>query len=154
MGDAAAHIRITPVAEADREHLRRMLRVYLEELGADPEYPYLDLYWTEPQRHAYWIQVRDNVVGFALVRRLANGMAEVAEFFIQPAARRQGLGRAAAMALFATHPGRWQIRSFPGNRGSETFWEKSVPSDAQRLKDERGSSFVFTAGAAVKPEPS
>lgn len=149
MGRAAVYPALVPVAEADRVRLAFMLQEYLQELGAGSEYPYLDLYWRERDRHAYWIAVSDQVVGFALVRRVGAGIHEVAEFFVRKPWRRHGVGQAAAMTLFAAHPGCWQVRSYPSSAASHAFWTTAVPTSAHRVRDEQSSVFSFTVGAAL-----
>ncbi|MEJ8840456.1 GNAT family N-acetyltransferase [Ramlibacter sp. AN1133] len=149
MVDAAAQLVVATVPEVDRVLLASMLRDYLEELGAESKYPYLDLYWRESGRYAYWIKVSGDIAGFALIRQTEGGTNEVAEFFVGGPWRRRGVGRAAAKALFAAHHGLWQVRSYPLSPASESFWEKVVPSNAQRVRDEQCSVFFFTVGAAV-----
>ena len=137
------------VAECQRASLRSMLKVYLAELGAESEYPYFDLYWSEGGRYPYWIKLSDHIVGFALVRRAQGAIAEMAEFSVSKPWRRAGVGLAAARMLFSAHPGPWKVRTFPLNEASEAFWQKAVPVDAQQTKDGQSSVFHFTVGANV-----
>lgn len=125
------------------------LQEYLKELGGESEYPYFDLYWRERGRYAYWIKVSGCIAGFALVRRSATGVTEIAEFSVDEPWRRRGVGQIAARALFDAHPGSWQVQSFPLDGASEAFWMKAVPPDAQRVKNETNSVFLFDVGAAV-----
>ena len=140
-GDAAE---VVPVAHADGTALRAMLQGYLAEIGAAPEYPYFDLYWSEGGRYPYWIKTSGQIVGFALIRRLAADIMEIAEFFVSVPWRRRGIGRAAARALFAAHPGSWLVRTLPMNSNSQAFWTKAVPSGAQQTSDGPRSVISFT----------
>ncbi|MDF3935796.1 GNAT family N-acetyltransferase [Pseudomonas citronellolis] len=126
---------MTPRVEVQRASLAQepllaaMLPGYLHELGVDCDlYPYLALYWVEEGRHPYLIRVDGQVAGFALVRRLSEqGLWELAEFYVAGALRRRGVGRSAAWALFAEHPGAWQLNVLTGNRDALAFWLRVVP---------------------------
>lgn len=109
--------------------LSAMLPGYLRELGVESGlYPYLALYWLEPGRRPYLIRVDGQVAGFALVRALERpGLHELAEFYVGQAFRRQGVGRAAAWALFEGQPGDWQLNVLAGNRSALAFWLRVVP---------------------------
>ncbi|MFT4192777.1 MAG: GNAT family N-acetyltransferase [Comamonas sp.] len=101
-----------------------MLTEYLSELGADTNYPYLHLYWKEAERIPYLFRIRDELIGFGLVRTIGCRAYEMAEFWIKNRHRRNGIGRTAATALFETQPGEWSVSSYPGSIGSEIFWRK------------------------------
>jgi predicted acetyltransferase len=149
MNQAIAQPAITRVVEGERVRLRRMLKTYLAELGVESAYPHFDLYWREDGRYPYWIEVGESNVGFALVRQMENGACEVAEFYIEPSWRRQGVGAHAAKALFAAHPGSWQVCTFPLSPSSQAFWAKAVPFGAQRQIRDQRSVFLFTVANAV-----
>lgn len=102
--------------------LRVLLQEYLVELGAGTDYPCLHLYWEEAGREPYLFVVEGLVVGFALVREVEGRVREMAEFWVAPAHRRLGVGRAAALQLFRTHPGEWVVSSYPGSAAAEMFW--------------------------------
>lgn len=148
MSDTTVQSHLALVAEADQPRLLESLQAYLTELGAESDYPHFELYWRERSRYPYWIKVAGNDVGFALVRRREDGVFEVAEFYVAAHWRRKGVGLASAKALFATHPGSWEIASFPRNRISAAFWAKAVPPGAQQFKDTERSVFSFTVGDA------
>jgi predicted acetyltransferase len=86
---------------SQRPLLAAMLSDCLRELGADGDYPYLPLYWREVGRYPYLMLSDRQTAGFALVRRLDSATVEMAEFYIKPEWRRNGLGQRAAHSLFA-----------------------------------------------------
>ncbi|BEM13977.1 hypothetical protein SM14VA7_18030 [Serratia marcescens] len=76
---------------SQRPLLAAMLSDCLRELGADGDYPYLPLYWREVGRYPYLMLSDRQTAGFALVRRLDSATVEMAEFYIKPKWRRNGL---------------------------------------------------------------
>jgi predicted acetyltransferase len=147
-------MRLQRVAIAEQSELAAAMRRYLAELmdidghqneALNLDYPYLPLYFIEPEREAYWIEEEDARVGFALINRhvfLRSGAWSVSEFYVVPASRRKGLGRQAVAALLALHPGVWEIGILPGNRAALTFW-------ANVLKDCSGRLEQFSPGTVV-----
>lgn len=135
-------VTIVPAALSQRAALARLLQACLAELGEPAGYPYLNLYWIEPDRHPYLLRVGAAVVGLALVRRV-EGVTEMAEFYVEPQARRRGIGRAAAHRLFERHPGPWHVRSLPGSRAAERFWRSVVPAGAQASREVGQLVFSF-----------
>jgi len=80
--------------------------------------PYLD----DPDRRTYLIEDGGPPLGFAFVSRLAEGPLLMSEFFVVRAARRTGVGRAAALEVLGCHPGRWEIPFQEENPGAARFW--------------------------------
>ena len=145
---------------ADRELLYRLLQYSLYEesahdgnvMGPDGlfEYPWFDLYFTDPDREAYLIRARagGEVLGFIMVntvlRRVASGHS-VAEFLVLPAWRRRGVGRAAARACFQAHPGTWEVGPSLGSEAAFIFWEKTIAGwtgSSPRLEED---VFIFSS---------
>ncbi|HGH4788793.1 TPA: GNAT family N-acetyltransferase [Serratia marcescens] len=81
---------------AQRPLLAAMLSDCLRELGVDGDYPYLSLYWREAGRYPYLMLSDRQTAGFALVRRIDSATVEMAEFYIKPEWRRNGMGQRAA----------------------------------------------------------
>ena len=46
------------------------------------------------------------------------------DFFVVRGVRRQGIASELARALFARHPGRWEIAFQAGNPGAPEFWRR------------------------------
>lgn len=67
-------------------------------------------------------------VGFALVH-LVGEVSRMRAFFVVPAARRGGLGRALAADVIARHPGAWEIPFQRDNAAAARFWRR-VATDA------------------------
>jgi predicted acetyltransferase len=94
-------------------------------------YPYLDSYWNMPERYPFLIRAAGRLVGFTLVNRYSrlhdpfDGHA-VAEFFILRKYRRRGVGRSAAMQLFARFPGKWEVASSATNVPAQAFWRSTI----------------------------
>lgn len=113
--------------------LAAMLPDYLQELGADVDYPHLSHYWRENGRYPYLILNQEQPAGFALVRTLdLTPTMEMAEFYITKPCRKYGIGKSAVRALFRLHPGHWQLSVLADNPGGLAFWLSVVPPTAYR----------------------
>ncbi|CAI0709075.1 GNAT family N-acetyltransferase [Serratia ficaria] len=126
------NILLQAASRAQQPLLAAMLPDYLGELGADIDYPYLPLYWREAGRYPYLIFNERQPVGFALVRMRDPEVREMAEFYVTRPWRKYGVGQSAARALFALHPGRWQLSVLADNPGALAFWLSLMPPDAYR----------------------
>lgn len=91
-------------------------------------YKYLDNYFTDNDRYAYFIHCDSKLAGFALIRQ--NPKCErlvdwsVAEFFVIYNYRRQGVATEAVRQLFDIHKGYYHINYHMKNIASELFWNK------------------------------
>jgi predicted acetyltransferase len=79
----------------------------------------------------FLIRADEQLVGFALVGRESRRQAffdgyTVADLFIKRCCRRQGFGRAAAIALFDRFPGPWEVSSCALNVPGQIFWRGVV----------------------------
>jgi predicted acetyltransferase len=128
---------LVAASEADREILANLLQFELHDLsefepqdvGADGRfsYDYLATYFEDdPARKAWLIYSAETVIGFALARLLPTDEWSIAEFFVLRAYRRQGVGRAAARAVLATHPGPWVVEFVPQDEAAAGFWRRVV----------------------------
>ena len=115
-------ITVEPAPRAAMQVVAAMVGDYLDALGVAVPIARASvlLYWDEVGRWPSLIRVRGVIAGFALVRGLAPGSFELAEFSVLPAYRRQGVGRAAAAAVFARFPRHWRLRAVPG---AGQFWD-------------------------------
>jgi predicted acetyltransferase len=72
------------------------------------------------------------------------------EFFVARHYRREGVGRAAALAAFRAHPGRWELAVARRNTPARAFWrgvaaEAAFGEVAERdQNDARWDGFVLT----------
>lgn len=125
-------VSLQPVTLDQKELLRKMLKVYEQELTGedDPgDYKYLDSYWEKENRKPYFIKVNKTISGFALVNRHTLIQKEgynLAEFYIRKEFRNQGIGKKAAYKLFDMFPGKWEIREMNSNPKAQAFWNKVI----------------------------
>jgi putative acetyltransferase len=147
-------ITIEPAAEMHRTSVQTMLHDYLFELGASVVYPYLELYWREDGRFPYLIRIDSETAGFALVRKNEGDFFEVAEFCVLAHFRHMGVGSAAAAAIFSAHPGKWEVRSFPGNAAAAAFWEHTITAcagDARNTIENDVPVYRFFVSSGIPP---
>jgi predicted acetyltransferase len=129
-------VSVAPAGQSARPLLGNLMQLYLHDLSEFTnervsesgiyEYAYLDLYWTEPERHPFVISVGDEVAGFALVREIAPQLYELAEFFVLRSFRGRCVGEQAAVALFRRFPGTWQVAQEDANLPAQAFWRKVI----------------------------
>lgn len=104
----------------------RERRAEFGEDGRYPLYPPLVRYWTEPDRECFLIRADGQIAGFALLDREGHSGLPVdwnmGEFFVARHYRREGVGRAAALAAFRAHPGRWEVAVARRNAPAQAFW--------------------------------
>jgi predicted acetyltransferase len=127
--------------------IRAMMTPYLYELTpqALPVYPRLGLYWEDRNRLPYLIRVGGDDAGFALVRHHADtGFHEMAEFYVAPEHRRQGIGRAAARALLDRHPGWWHLQVLDDNAPAQAFWRDVMPPPVHAVHRQSSNGRRFT----------
>lgn len=134
---AEHEITLTPAVENDKNTLSRLLRDYAIELlpyGNNPQeevqdYKYLPDYFTDPERSAFLIKVSNEVAGFVLVNThtLMEPQAHsIAEFYVVPAFRHDGVGRDAAVLAFKKFPGRWEVAQMKANQPAIAFWRRII----------------------------
>jgi predicted acetyltransferase len=137
----SVEVKVIPISERERPVLRRLIDLYVydfsEFMGLDVEedgrfaFHELSPYWTDPWRHPFFARVNGKLAGFVLVHdrsRLsgADGVHDMAEFFILRKYRRQGLGEQVAREIFDRFPGAWEIRQQPSNAGALAFWRRVI----------------------------
>ena len=130
------NVALVSVDEKHKQVLANLVQFYrydfsaIRDLELSPHgtypYRYLDHYFVEAAREALFILADGRLAGFALMRRLPQGVNQVAEFFVLRARRRHGVGRAAARALFQRFPGRWQLEFDNANSAAASFWPAVV----------------------------
>jgi len=94
-------------------------------------YKYLDYYWTEENRYAYFIVVNGKLAGFVMVIDMpeiegTEADFQISEFFVMYKYRRSGVGKNAFFQVLDKHKGRWQLRRHPKNIASVYFWDKAI----------------------------
>lgn len=146
-------LRVERLRIGEHAALRRLYDAYLQELvsfGASYrrrkdgswEYRPPDARWG-PDHLPYWLKpgaehevllfrMGGKVVGFAMIGlRGATWMSPrmdacISEFYVVPAARRRGVGEAAARRILRRWRGRWEISEVAGNAPAIAFWRKTL----------------------------
>ncbi|GCF09433.1 GNAT family N-acetyltransferase [Dictyobacter arantiisoli] len=91
------------------------------------DYPYLDHYWTDPDRYPFLIRVERKLAGFVFVQKIPETDSyTMAEFFVLRKYRHQGLGQLVAHQVFDMFPGHWKVRQDIENTAAQAFWRKVV----------------------------
>ena len=155
-------VEVSAVQETEKPCFSAILRVYLSELfvfsgekiaNRTFDYRHLDAYWIEPDRWPFWIISDGRICGFALVRRREDSVFEMAEFYVDPASRRGGVGSKAAMLLFRRFSGKWCVSAFAENSVAVMFWRNLAKEfdSAERFAGNRvEQTFDTSRGAAGK----
>ena len=129
-------IRLQTVRAEDRELLWNILQKYLyeltqyypDEMDEHGNYPYgyFDACFTDPERKALFIYHDETLVGFALIHPYSaighQPDYTMAEFSIFPPYRRKHYAVDAAHSIFATYPGKWEIKYHEKNTGAKKLW--------------------------------
>ena len=135
------NVELRPVLYEEKAILANLLEKYCYEFSQYDNndvnqlglygYKYLDYYWTEENRWAYFIIAGGKLAGVALV----NDYPEIpgsetdfslAEFFVLYKYRRQGIGKKAFFTVLDRHKGNWQLMRHPKNIASVHFWNKAI----------------------------
>ncbi len=138
-------IREVRSSQPDRDWIERSYREYLGDLSAGHTgvFPSLTVTghsvrellagWYRDERSVPFVILREQEpAGFALVQReLATrpGTApqfRLSEFFVSEQYRRRGVGRGAALLLFARYAGDWVVAEQARNAGSVQFWRRVI----------------------------
>ena len=163
VGEHEMDIRLVEAPESQSGVIGTLLQEYLRQLSAFTEmrtdeqgsfpYPYLNLYWEEPGRIPYMIEVDGLTAGFALIREVINECASphmsIAEFYIVPAYQRKGVGKKVFSMIIGLHQGNWQLSVYRNNQAGLLFWRHVFKEYALDTFEEDGSgdriSFSFIA---------
>lgn len=139
--DREVHVELQPARLEEKPALRQLLELYSYDFSefSDDEvdehglfgYPYLDHYWTEPDRYPFLVRVNGQLAGLALVR-MASYFPDrassicIAEFFVMRRYRRRGVGTRVAKLLFEHFHGHWEIAQTVQNVAAQAFWRKVI----------------------------
>ena len=93
-------------------------------------YDWLDIYWTEENRFAYFIKADNKLAGFVMVNDYKEIRIEtnysMSEFFVMYKYRKMGIGNYTVNNIFNKFKGKWQLMYHPKNTVSKIFWNKVV----------------------------
>ncbi|HTL50160.1 MAG TPA: GNAT family N-acetyltransferase [Steroidobacteraceae bacterium] len=151
-------IREARTSKSDRDWIEETYSEYLADLAADTTgvYPSLTVTgqsigeiiqgWFHDDRCTAFIVLREaEPVGFAVVQRSLSAPAEtkryfrLSEFFIRKPFRNRGIGRGAAMLIFARYAGEWTVSEQSRNAGALRFWRRIVSEFTNGKFRERSS---------------
>ncbi|WP_297697292.1 GNAT family N-acetyltransferase [Phenylobacterium sp.] len=122
--------------------------------GRFGSYPPLAAYWTEPGAQPYLIRADGRIAGFALIDRHAHsGLPtdfNMGEFFVARHYRREGVGRAAALAAICPRRGLWELAVARRNTGALAFWRGVAAQIATGAVDERDQDDDRWNGAILR----
>ena len=105
--------------------------VDVNEMGLYDNLDDLDLYWTEKNRHPFFIRANNKLAGFILVydgrliKEIESNYA-IDDFFVMNKYKRQGIGKYCAHYIFDRFKGKWQIWFHPRNEAAKNFWTNTV----------------------------
>lgn len=140
-GEKPMNVELQLVKLEEREILSNLLEKYGYEFSQYDRldvnklglygYQYLDYYWTEKNRWAYFIVVDGKLAGFVMVINLPvvddrDTDFQIAEFFVMYKYRQTGVGKQAFSKVLDIHKGKWQLKRHPKNLPSVYFWNKAI----------------------------
>jgi len=159
-------VTLRQVAIEDREILANLLEKYDYEFSQYDDrdvnklglfgYKYLDFYWTDDDRFAYFIEADGKLAGLVMI---ANHREEgdpetdhqITEFFVMHKYRRSGVGRQAFFQALDKHRGRWGLGWHPKNITSDKFWRRVVSEYTKgQFTLEESSGFEYPDGSLGK----
>lgn len=131
-------IECKPVLPEEKETLNNLLEKYNYEFSQYDQipfgddglfgYPYLDCYFTDNDRFAYFIVVEGKLAGFALINKRPECDKpidwSVAEFFVSYPYRGMGVATEIMDQIFSRHGGVWHIKYHMANVASVRLWNK------------------------------
>lgn len=132
---------ILPIPKRDRPVLARLMELYLHDFSEFDQaeigqrglytYPWLKMYYIDPGRTPFLLQVDGKWAGFVLVTQHNYFLPiwdhwVIGEFFIMRKYRLQGHGEAVARQIFDRFPGPWQVGQIYENTPAIAFWRKVI----------------------------
>ena len=155
-------IREARSSKADRDWIEETYGEYLADLAADTTgvYPSLTVTgqsvgeiiqgWFHDDRCTTFLVLREQEpVGFAVVQRSLSSREEpkrnyrLTEFFIRKPFRSKGVGRGAAMLIFARYAGEWTVAEQSRNPGAIRFWRRVVSEFTNgKFQEKRGQGEI------------
>ena len=103
------------------------------EIGEDGRFGYrsLPLYWSEPNRHPFFVRLDGKLAGLVLVKKGSevsgnDAVWDMAEFFVLRGCRRRGIGTQVAHEVWTRFPGVWEVRVMQANVSAQHFWARAI----------------------------
>ncbi len=138
------NVKLIKVESKDKSILQNLFQLYMHDIAASLpmdvnehglfEYNYLDYYFTEEKRYAYFIYINNKIGGFVLIddefmvleNKKDNPCYDFSEMFILNAYKKKGYGEIVVKQIFDMYRGNWEIRPVPRSEGAKRFWIKVV----------------------------
>jgi predicted acetyltransferase len=134
----AERVRVERASVSQKPALRDLLTAYLAEFAARegrvPErdqaghvpYRFFEGYWSAPERIPFTIMLGEELIGFCFLRDVGDAWS-IAEFYVVPGRRRQGVGRAAVVAIkdYCQRTGTHSLliaKTLRSNEPARAFW--------------------------------
>ncbi len=139
--DAAPNIEVLLASAEQAPLLDNLLELYIHDFSEFFEvpisedgrfhYPQLDLYWSDPDRHALLIRANGRLAGLSLIKRCTSILSDrkvwdMAEFFVLRGCRRMGIGKRVVQQLWTAFPGPWEVRVMTSNVPAQEFWARAI----------------------------
>ena len=160
-------IMLTMASSKHHSWIKTQLQIYLDELSQYAlvkknddglyDYPYLEHYWREPDRHAFIIEKKDDATGFLLLREDLNPIDgtfinEIAELYILPAFRQHSVATFAVKILLSYFSGSWRVAVFRNNLTALSFWRNLIPNldpnfTEKKSHSQKNQQIIFTFNA-------
>ena len=167
-------IREARSSRADRDWIEETYGEYLADLTADTTgvYPSLTVTgqsvseliqgWFHDDRCTTFLVLREQEpVGFAVVQRSLSSSDDLkrsyrlTEFFIRKPYRSKGVGRGAAMLIFARYAGEWTVAEQSRNPGAIRFWRRVVAEFTNgKFREKRGQGEIAHQFTSAGPVPA
>ena len=146
------NFKISLILKSEKRYLELLLNLYLSELKEEPNYPFLNSYWTDKNRIPLKLTKGKDWLGFAFINDYAiipTNTISIAEFYILPEYRKQGLGRYFANDILQKYNGKWEIRTQIYNKTANQFWDKLVSDFSKEdfKQDEIKNEIVYSFGS-------
>ncbi|MDA9773528.1 GNAT family N-acetyltransferase [Saprospiraceae bacterium] len=134
-------VKLKEISFEHKEKLHPLLVGYFKEIDpskiiesggkTEVDYPYLDLYWKDSDRIPLFVNLEKEIIGFVLINSWTeckefDADRAIAEFYIQKAYRRKGIGKRVAFEIFNKFKCSWEIKQSLSNHKAVEFWRKTI----------------------------
>ena len=126
--------------------IKSLLFDYLSELetllnkNINKDYIYLDSYFSEQNREAYFVMFQNEIIGFAFINDyciIKSNEIAIAEFYIKPLYRNKKIGFSVFKQLVKQKPLKWEVKTDVNNHNAIYFWEKSISKLTNNIFDKQ-----------------
>lgn len=157
-------ISIVSVKIEEKEKLWGIFQKYLHELSQHKHiekdnkgqyiYKYFDNYWQDKGRFPFFILNNGQIIGLIFINNYSvisdeTNLHAIAEFYVVPDYRKQGIGREALTQVFSKFKGKWEVDVIGKNKDADIFWGKTINTytkgdfKKQMVNNEKWNGFVY-----------